>query len=551
MTTDLEHNLSSRMLSQMRTMFSWKAFFVAVAVSLITIAYPLLTFGDLTTRIVFCKILQFLIVYMCAYAIEAFFRKRKANASLDLGLKAFGLFFVLYFVVFVVLYPGGWHSDDMNIYQQMTQDGTWPVWQNYLTAVFYMLCYITIPIPSFAVFVQFVLLCVIASYIAYRVSVITPVSKKAILVIGAVIMLLPPMLNMNFYPLRAALHSYLEVLVLFLFFDHFVSKRPWTPTGIIVVALLGAIVCMLRTECLVFVLAFPLLFFVLSPDRTKRLKQTGVFFCVLVLTTGALNWYQSKNISGEYALTAYTPALIAYAHQASVDDDRETLDELKKAYDVDVLNKAYDANMTGETLYWVSTYDPEWEFRAKPADMSDDEYGKLCRNVFISCSLQNPALLLDSKVQLVDKGIAKTYAPYLTSDLSDREAFLDRYPLNRMLVPEWRELFTNFFEAQAGFEWISVFYNLYLLIPIYIIAITYLLIRRSRLSLIPITLVLQALLIMLAGPAYYFMYYYAFYLAGILMAVWLFCAFFGWLRSKRFLPHEGIRESAVSANHGE
>lgn len=548
----MRHTRLQQVLSKATSWIDWRAFWIAVAVSLLSLAYPLLTFDVINKKVIACKVLQFLGSYLAAYGIDSFFRKKRDDDSFDFALKAFALFFAISMTLFLVLYPGGWRWDDLNMFLGMESGADWPTWQHYLTTLFYMLCYITLPIPAFVVFVQVTVICAISAYIAYRVSAISPLNGKAILIIGSAVLLLPPMINMDYYPLRPTLHAYLEMLVLFMLVDRFVNKRPWSVPAVLFIACVGAIVCALRTECLVLIPILPFLFFFLAPSREERVKRTALFLSVLVLMAGALNWYQMKTISEEYSLTAYMPSLIEYAHHAKTNGDQQLLEELSVAYDVDVLDRARQEGLSGEGLYWQSNADADWQFRIVHEEMSQDEYHRLCRDVFLSATLQHPMLFLASKIGLIDSGIRTVYTPAHTSTLYSIESpaydsFLNGNLLNYPLFPEMRTAVASFVEAQGSdFAWVAVFYDIRLLIPVYVAAIIYLLIRRSRACVIPLTLVVQAIIVALAAPAYYFMYYFAFYLGGILLGVWLLCIFAFWLRGKAERDDGGDAEPAFS-----
>lgn len=508
-------------LKSAKSLFRIWPLVIAIAITLATLPF-LSQFESITACVIATKIIQFVSVYAIAMATSKLWRARKANEIPVEPIRLFLIFMAIHVAVLLVIYPGGWRWDDVIQFTNTMQTGVWTTWQHYLTTLFYMLCMVTIPIPAFVAFVQVAIISAVLSFITWKLH--TYFKSPPIVVLILLIQFLPPVLNIDFQPLRNAPCAYLELLAFFFLAMHVIEKRRWTFPELIRYALLVALVSTWRTECIILLAIVP---FLLLVCEWKRLTAAYLisFFVILCVCFGAFSWYQNTYNSKEYTLTAYMPSLPLFAHQALEDNNEELLEELRATYDVEVLNAAYEAGVSGEKIYYSLG---KWPFCIVPNDERDDAFYTQCRNSFIKGTLAYPKLYLKSRIdQFVDyQEVIGYFTPCLTKDLfngdnSYLEPFINsNYLFNEPISMRARNLACSYMETlPPKFDFLTFTYNLFLIMPIYVIALIVFAFRKPKIALLIAAYCVHPVVTFLSAPAYYFMYYYSFYLGGLLLFV--------------------------------
>lgn len=505
---------------------------LALSIGITLLSSPIIfLFFDcgVSERILIAKLVQLILLYCLFHYLFALVKQAKATESARRILFCFTLILAIETLYLLAIYPGGWRWDDIAVLSEVVPNGLWSTWQGYLTALYYMVCFLTVPVPSFICFMQGLFISMIMTYMIWRVSCTSSLRWPLILTVGALIMVLPPVLNMNSYPLRAALHSYLEILAFFMLVDHYINKVDWNAKSVVFFSLISALVCIWRLECIVFALLLPLLFLFLTAYQSGRLKIFALYALCLFGSLIIIGFPQYTANNNSYAVISYSQSLPIYAHQAIEESNSELLSKLNVTYDVDVLNQAYEEGVPGEFLYALS--DSEWPFLREREDMSKEQYYKACRDAFVAGTIEYPYLFLKDKIKLVLDGLMNPIrnAPCYTNAVYSSEGklfdtFKSQYMLNDPISLRIRNDVTGFVEAVPpqfiGVQWT---YNLLLLIPIYLGAYIYLIVRKSRCFFALLAFNLHHALIVLSAPAYYFMYYYSFYLGGILLLAFFLC----------------------------
>lgn len=500
---------------------------VALAITVATSFFLPYVFTDINKKVLFCKLLQFFGIYYSIAALRSLLEKRKDDKKLNFALRAFVVFSLIETLLLLAVYPGEWRADEMKILNAVL-NGEWFTWQNYLSAVFYMVCLETLPAPAFILLVQGGVISVILAFIVFRVRELTGFNGALLLVVVCCILLLPPVMNMNLYPLRAALHSFLEVLVFFLLLDHFVSKRVWTYRQIVNLALLGSLVCVWRTECFVFLVLFPFLLFLLSRFDSLRMKKALFFTAALLLLTGCVGFYQNNYGSKDYSQTAYISCIVDYAHEAKVEGEEDYLAQLDEIYNLDELENAYQEAQGGRTLLyglwssrWMDESD-EWE---------NGNYYDLSRQAFIDGTLKYPDLFFSGKIGLFldyyRKSMWPPYVPVSTTDGSNKVIAGD-YHFSDPISVGLRDMAVAYMGQRDANSPLKFTYNLFLLVPVYLGALVFAIVKRSRLFFLLLAFLAHPMLVLFSAPVGYWMYYYDFYLGGILIVAFAIC----WLASK-------------------
>lgn len=117
-------------------------------------------------------------------------------------------------------------------------------------------------------------------------------------------------------------------------------------------------------------------------------------------------------------------------------------------------------------------------------------------------------------------GMQRTIVPGKTGEVyTTFPSFSEKYLLNDPIFPDLRTKVASFVEAASPqFEWTISFYNLYLLVPWYLALYVCLIVKQSRLIFALLAFNAHQIATALSAPTYYFMYYYSFYLGGLLVA---------------------------------
>lgn len=520
-----------------RSRIDRRAVVISLLVFVVSSIYPFYIFDHINIRIVACKLIQLLTIYWGVWALDVFLNRLAEDKKLRFGLMLFAVYLGIDLIFLVLIYPGGWRWDDITLFLSVFPSGNWPTWQNYLTAVFYMTCYLTVPMPAFIVCIQVLVISVITAFISYRIWIVTPSPKWLVMGLGVCASLLPPILNMNLYPLRAALHSYLFMLVVFLMVDHFRNRIPWSFSKVLFLAFLSSIVCVWRTECVFLIVLLPIAFFFLNWDKSTRLRIAIAYALSLLCMVFVVGYYQFTHVSDDYVVTAYVPSLPEYAHRAIDEGNEELIEELSKAYDVEVLNQAYVDGVPGSTMFWMK--DDEYPFMKQYEDISQDEYAALCREAFMAGTIAYPDLFLENRVRQALDGPLETFTPGYTTNLFEDsrpvfESFRSFHTVSYPFDSDIRTTVASIIEAQGErFGWIAFAYDLRWTIPAYVIAFIVLVLKKRREAIAVPLFCSQALVTLLLAPKYYFMYYYALYLGGVLLAMVGIGFFVIWIKGHR------------------
>lgn len=512
--------------------------FVAMCAWLATIPCIWIVFGKLNTHLAATKILQLFVLCGCSMGADWVISNIN-DAKLRRWACIFLVNLLLGTVMLFCIYPGGWRWDDIIQLNATVETGTWPIWQGYLTTLFYMLCLITVPVPAFIVFVQVVVISLLATAIVVKIARMLECKEWYVAVPALLLGLLPPTLNMNLYPLRSAMHSYLEVLLLVTLGECCLDKSRWTLRRLIGLSVLTSIVAVWKSECIIFVAIVPVLVLVFE-QRGKRIRSAATVLLLVVAIVLGLSLYPRfgtslEGNSEDYTMTVYVPSLPYFVHTAKERGDAAYLDKLSDIYNNEVLERAYAEGKSGEDIYW---HENEWPYIAVPKDSRDKAFYARCRDLFIEGAIRYPGAMLQSRWNQLMASMDFQWTPDRTNMLPKRKGvvydkFNKNYVMNKQIKPKLRDFVTSYMEASKRFEGLTWVYNLGIPLAIVLVLMAFLSIKRSLLALLPLTLLVHNAAVFLSAPAYYFMYYYSLYVGAMFGLAAALAYAFNLLKAKR------------------
>ena len=294
-------------------------------------------------KYLFFKFLFFFVLFTVWYFIIHFLKKLfiEKNKKLMIYFESFLFFFIFYSIIFVLIYPGNWMWNDLDILTAATELGL-SGWQHILTSIFYIFSLMVFPLPISVVIVQYTTISVI---IAYFIGTLYNRGGRKYLLSG-ILFLLPPVLIHVFYPMRLCLFAFLELLFFFIINE---QKKLAGYKVIILVVALNILLAVWRTECR-FLIVFFLIYLIY---KKYSLKMTAIVTATMIVISGMLiaaNNYCLDEV--QYTVTG----LVRPFHVLLLEEFKQNDSELIREIDdiVDVENAPlYD---DGERAYWADIY---------------------------------------------------------------------------------------------------------------------------------------------------------------------------------------------------
>lgn len=441
-------------------------------------------------------------------------------------------YLVLTLVVLVIVWPGCWGNDDLDVLH-LARTLEPSSWQHFLTSTAFILCLMFIPMPGGVVLIQTLLIAgVVGCFLAAAETLARERMPKppargwfAILYIP---FLLPPVLLHDMQPFRSTWSTWTELFTVFLLVWWYLRGRAITIKQLAVFTLLGILTAGWRSESIYYLVALPVLLAFLVGKKLVRPAAAVVSAVGIVAGALACNAYNSwlMGDSWEYQRVALCYQTAALVQDADPVEDAEALAMIDPIFDVQAC-RDLSALHGPELRNAISRVDP---------DLTEEDW-EICKKGIIQLALKYPGSLLRERLGVFLNTVeqqktesnqklvfATTVLVYTDPPESMREILKDflynsigAYPLNQQLREDFimnLSYRTEFLGGLLAVTW--------LMLPSFgllALAILVLLVRRKWMLFFAAgALAARIPLVFLTAPDTYFMYYLTPYMAGYMIA---------------------------------
>ena len=450
-------------------------------------------------------------------------------------------YFACNMVLLLLVWPGIFRMDEFGILASATR--LLPVfWQSYLTSLFYEFSLMLLPFPSGVLIVQCFLIALIVG------SMMTELDRRGLRqgairkIISWIPFLLLPVLDSNLYPMRMSLYAFLELYLLFCIGRKWLDANANTnantdasasalamASGFIPLALLGAVVTVWRTEAIYYFVAFPLLLWVLFYERlggrekARTLWKWTFLYLGLSLILFLPQKVGDKLTSGsQYDLTSVVLPLVPMIEEASDRPDCEDLlAQIDQVVSVETALEGAEKGKSGISLFWS---EPDFI----RSDYTQEEYSQF-KKAYYQLIFKCPGSFFRERANTFvssDDLLENTTELFSLEGNVNYDTFRG-YFLAGPIHEELRNRVIHVLElrdfSDYGQELILYRFCYSPVIPVMILMVFFMgaVVRRKwKVALFPAIMLIRVPLIFLTAPSRLFMYYYPFYLAGLVCLIW-------------------------------
>lgn len=441
-------------------------------------------------------------------------------------------YLVLTLVVLVIVWPGCWGGDDLDVLH-LARTLEPSSWQHFLTSAAFILCLMFIPMPGGVVLIQTLLIAgIVGCFLAAAETLVRERMPKppargwfAILYIP---FLLPPVILHDMQPFRSTWSTWTELFTVFLLVWWYLRGQAITKKQLAVFTLLGVLTAAWRSESIYYLAALPVLLAFLVGKKLVRPATAVVSVVGIVAGTLACSAYSNylMGSSWEYQRWAMNYQAAALVQDADLEEDAEALASINRFFDVQACREL--SNVHGPALRDVICRN---DGEVTQEDWSD------CTKALVKLALKYPGSLLrerlgvflntveqkksDSNQKIVFATTVLVYTDEPDNMRENQKDFLynsiGAYPLNQQLREDFimnLSYRTEFLGGLLAVTW--------LMLPSFgllALAILVLLVRRKWMLFFAAgALAARIPLVFLTAPDTYFMYYLTPYMAGYVIA---------------------------------
>lgn len=445
-----------------------------------------------------------------------------------LYLKVAGSYFLLMCLLLLLIWPGIWRMDEFGILSSSIQ--LYPhFWQNYITTVFYVLALMLFPFPAGVVLAQ----CGCIALVVARLFVLclqregegeTKKWKRILLLLP---FLMFPVLDSNLYPIRMSLYAFLEVLLIAeLFFlagrvadrQEKEKRNYWC-----YLTLLAAVVTIWRTESIYYLVAYPVLLFLIGKGRCYA-KQAVLYIIIVVILLVPQKVGEKLTSGSQYELTSVVLPLVPLVQAAEENGDakdRELLAVIDRVINVEVTLAGAAQGKSGINLFWG---DEEFQRSYTAEDF------RRFKSAFYQLAIKYPKVFLGERLQTFcdSSDLLENTTDLFTKDGVVNYQVFQEYPLAKPISINLRTSVIRALELRDQHNYQDklpiadfVYSALPPMVVLVVVAVVLLWRRRWTDWVLLMTVFVKVPLVFLTAPSRLFMYYYSVYLFGYCVLFYL------------------------------
>lgn len=412
-------------------------------------------------------------------------------------------------IFMILIWPGNWINDELGVLYN-AQNFVYYSWQNYLTVVFYSLCLMIFPSAVAIIVVQVIF---ISYAFAYFVNYAYERLKNKWIYLLYLILLLPPAIYNNLYPLRITMYAYIELIFLTWLYIKYKNKEMLNIRECIIVAINIFILAFWRTEG-IYYLVLPIIIYFLFRDTKKIILKCIVIEIISVVLVGTFS-YIDKHYDYEaylkYKTTAIINPLSILLQKDLNEDDKESVEKINQVIDIELLK----ANPS----YWNILISLDESKGLYKENITENYNGVM--QAYIKIAINNFSEFIMERLEVfnITNGKYEINNNYYSlngkSDFEEEKYNIIKNDiLGKPINNNIRNEIIKFLRGEKVL-FIKAFWNVKpILIGLSILLLILLIKKKYIESLLILNLVAKSLLVFLTTPASFFMYYYPLYIEG-------------------------------------
>ena len=456
-------------------------------------------------------ILDFTVVYYISNIIKKLIKKDKDTKNL---LIFFAIALLINMILLLMLWPGNWINDELGVLYEARQFNYYS-WQNYLTVIFFSVCVMALPTAVSIILIQVIF---ISFSFAYFVNYVYKTTKTKWVGALFLVLLLPPIIYNNLYPLRITMYTYIELLFLTWLYKKYKENEKFDVASTLISAITIFILAFWRTEG-IYYLALPLIIYFLFKKNGKILLKSISIVIISVTLVGAFSNLDKKADYKkyiEYKTTAMINPLSILLQEELKGDIEQELEKIDKVMDVEVIRQ------NPQNWNILIVFKPEYNLYR--SDMVEHYDG--ITSAYLKIILNNFSAFLKQRwevFEITNGDYDMEYNYYALNDYNDfsteRTDIVKQSKFGKPINIELRNNFLKFLRGEK-LEFIIKFWNVKPVLLILAIIMVIFIIKKKYIEvLIIVNLFAKTILIFLTAPASFFMYYYPIYVEGILLII--------------------------------
>lgn len=415
-------------------------------------------------------------------------------------------------IFLLLIWPGNWINDELGVLYNAKMF-LYYSWQNYLTVIFYSLCLMLFPSAISIILVQVIF---ISYSFAYFVNYVYERVKTKWIYLLYLILLLPPVIYNNMYPLRITMYTFIELLFLTWLYKKYKCKENLKIQDITLISLIIFILAFWRTEG-IYYLALPIIIYFLFKDNKKIIVKCVIMEIVAIIFVVSFT-FMDKDYDYEayvkYKTTAFINPLSVLLQEELNGNVEESLEKINQVIDIKLLKE--------NPSYWnilVALDSSKGLYRENITEHFDG-----VMSAYFKIVLNNIPNFIKQRIEVFNITNGKYekennyYALNGRSDFEEEKTNIIKEDfLGKPISNKVRNEFIKILRGEE-LDLIKIFWNVKPVLLIMCILLVVLLIKRKIVeALLVFNLLGKSLLVFLTTPASFFMYYYPLYLEGSLI----------------------------------
>lgn len=308
-----------------------------------------------TKRMLFVKMLYglLLLVSWC----YLFFVRRKikdGEALYQRGFQVFVVYFIASMMLLLILMPGTWAWDDINVLIPLWSYSTFCPWQHIITGIYQDVLLQILPFPAGIIFFRCLISALCVGYTVAKLEAAFGIGffRNVLLDYLAKLLpfFLPPVLMYQYSGYRIGLYVYLELGMLVMLLGAAYEKKEWSCPYLLLFCFLCVVVATWRTESFFYIPSSMLLLFFLGKRVLPNRKR---LLCAVLLVCGFLgmNAWQNRELGNDnYKVISLLRPCAELIRAADYEMDSKELRLIDKVTSLEQIHNHPAFN--GEGLYW-------------------------------------------------------------------------------------------------------------------------------------------------------------------------------------------------------
>lgn len=498
------------------------SFIYWISVNSLNIHKLFFKYNVINLNILFIKILHMVFLYVLFSLIYNAIKNRH-DTTFKHAIIITSIIFFLLLIGLLLVWPGTWSWDDVFVLNA-AQNYHIEAWQNLLTSIYYIMLLETLPFSTGIILIQIFIISMIIGYCISKITTILFHSEKKRWKIEFLLSLtffLPPLILYSYSGFRMGIYSYIELLLIVIFYSFFKEKGKLTLCNLSWCIFLTILVASWRSEGIYYILFFPI--FLMISNKKITYKIIIVSSLIIILSTLAINEANTKLIgNNNYSITSTILSLPCLVKSSDPTKDQEELTLLSEAINLQVI---YDnPKSTGEDLYW--------NYNLIKSNYSSTQYKSYIKGyikliikypqVFFSELFHNlyssSGLGIDKYGYSTQRDLAKSAIALFDGRQGEvwdgmDSLFSSPFSLStRVSTLRWLGSINSKGQVTAGYKiiWNPLIPTLFILFIIIFLFIN----KQLKVCLLLFCVLIRFIIIFLTSPAPYFMYYLSIYLIG-------------------------------------